>query len=436
MYEPFDENEEITEVQSRFPEKAEYVVSPDAALQAIGEALKNLDGFREKDLHVIRDVIRPLVPNTLPNLADGKILDHLSVSYKSIVNALGYVTAVSTLLGLHTRIDRIKHYYRLAVLPFLDLRLREKIQKLNKEKPFAWRMQKFAYDRVLHSLSRVVDNLVNLIALGWVFCPGIGEPDKRTGFYNRFVFGARCGFLDLGHFFNCAIISYVYGPEAAKERAESVEMAQRRVREMRWLEWMRQYSFLAPLTSFIWGYATSADTIEDRSSDWFGIRLGEKMRAHEDNGKIIEFFIAQWPSLVRGDMLGPEKESIFRKIYEIAKLIIQLLRYHLGSGGIFDITSYMQEFFADYGALDPNDEKILAPALLRETIDFYMNQYGSTEWHKFTSRGWEVVIPQKLWEQVVRDRLTQDKTKLNSVELPIRIQLDNGEKVAPYFREG
>jgi hypothetical protein len=436
MNEPLHENEEITEVQSRFPEKAEYVVSPDAALQAIGEALKSIDGFRAKDLQVIRDVVRPLVPEALLNVADAKILDQLSVSYKSIVNALGYVVAVSTLLGLHTRIGRINHYYRLAVLPFLDLRLREKVKKLNKEKPFAWRLQKFAYDRLLHSLGSVVDNLVNLIALGWVFCPGIGEPNKQTGFYNRFVFGAHCGFLDLGHFFNCAIISYVYGPEAAKERAESVEVAQRRVRERRWLEWVRQYSFLAPLSNFIWGYATSADTIEDRSSDWFGIRMGEKMRAHENNGKIIEFFITQWPHLVKGDVLGPEQERLPRRIYNIVKLIVQLLRHRLGSGGVFDIAKHLQKFFVDYGALDPNDEKIVAPALLQETIDFYMNKYGSTEWHKFTSRGWEVVIPQKLWEHVVRDKLTQDKTKLNSAEPPIRIQLDNGEKVTPYFREG
>jgi len=427
-------NEEIFDAQPRFPEKPEYVVSPQAALQAIQDTLAKTAGFRQQELYVVRDVIRPLVPGALDNLDAAKFLDNLSLSYKSIVNGAGYLTAVLTLLGLHTKIDRIDAYYRLAVLPFLDLRLREKIEKLNREKPAAWRLQKYIYDRVLHSLSSVVDNLAGLIALGWVFCPGIGEPDQKTGFYNRFVFGTRCGFLDLGHFFNCAVISYAYGPEIAKARAESIEISQRRVRELRWLEWMRQQNFFAPLANLIWGYATSADTIEDRSSDWFGIVLGQKMREHKNNGKIIEFFIKQWPHLVKDDVLGSKQQSLFRKIYEAMKLVFQLLRHRLGDGGVFDTQKYMQEFFANYGALAPRDAK-LPPDLLEETITFYMNKYGGAEWRKFTSRGWEVVIPQKLWELVAREQWTPDMKKLNETDLPVKIQLDNGEKVTPYFRE-
>jgi len=422
-------------VQSRFPEKAEYVVGPEAALQAIRTALAKVEGFREQDLHVVRDVIRALVPDTLDSVGENKFLDGLRLPYKSIVNCAGYLTAVSTLLGLHTRIDRMQQYYRLAVLPFLDLRLREKIAALSQQKPFGWRLQKVVYNRVLHSIGSVVDNLIHLIVLGWVFCPGIGEPDKKTGFYNRFVFGVRCGFLDLGHFFNCAALAFAYGPEAAKARAESVEISQRRVREKRWLEWMRQITFLAPLTNLFWSYAMSADTIEDRSSDWFGIMLGQKMRAHKNNDKIIEFFMAQWPHLVKGDVLGPEKQSFFRKLWDVIKLIAQMIRYRLGSGDVFDIAKYMQEFFADYGALDPADKNAVPPNLLEETIGFYMNQYGGNEWHRFTSRGWDVVIPQKLWEQVVRDKFATNMKQLDESELPIKIQLDNGEKVTPYFRE-
>lgn len=428
-------NEKISEVQSRFPEKVEYLVSPEAALQAIREALMQIQGFREKDLHVIRDVIRPLIPDSGNHAIAAKFLDELSLSYKALINFIGYLTAGMTLLRLHTRIDRINHYYRLAVLPFLDLRLREKIDTLAAEKPLAWRLQKFVYERVLRSLGNIVDNLVSLIALGWVFCPGIGEPDKNTGFYNRFVFGTRSGFLDLGHFFNCAVIAYVYGTEAAKARAESVEISQRRVHDMRWLVWMHESSLFAPLVNLIWAYGMSADTIEDRSSDWFGIALGQKIREHKNNGKIIEFFMAQWPHLVKGEVLGAENESIFRKIYDVIKMAIPLLRYRPGSGGGFDIAKYMQEFFANYGGLDPNDEKAVSHSLLKETVDFYMNKYGHAEWHKFTSRSWEVVIPQKLWEQVARDKLTPDMTKINGGELPFKVQLDNGEKVPPYFRE-
>jgi hypothetical protein len=435
MYEPAPDTEEISEVRYRFPEKVEYVVGPEAAVQAIAEALQKIEGFRSQDLHVIRDVVRPLAPDFLHNLLEAKMLERLAFSYQAIVNFAGYLTGVMTLFGLHAKLDPINHYYRLAVLPFIDLRLREKAEKLIEEKPFGWKLWKWLYGRVLHSIEQVVDNLVNLVVLGWVFCPGIGEPDKSTGFYNRFVFGARCGFLDLGHFFNCALISYLYGRDEAKKRAESVEVSQRKFRQKEWLQWMRQHKVLAPLATLFWGYAMSADTIEDRSSDWFGIELGEKMRAHKNNGKIIEFFIAKWPQLVKGDLLGAEKESVIRKTWTAIKLIAQVIRHRLGSGGWCDLVQEMKEFFAKHGALDPADTGAVPEGLLDETIQFYMDKYGGEEWHRFTSRGWEVVIPQKLWEQAVRDKLAPDTQALDKTALPIKIQLDNGEKVAPYFRE-
>jgi hypothetical protein len=64
-----------------------------------------------------------------------------------------------------------------------------------------------------------------------------------------------------------------------------------------------------------------------------------------------------------------------------------------------------------------------------------MDKYGGDEWHQFTSRGWDVVIPQKLWERVVRGKFVKNGEKLEDGALPIKIQLDNGEKVSPYFRE-
>ncbi|MDZ7292460.1 MAG: hypothetical protein ONB44_20365 [candidate division KSB1 bacterium] len=417
---------EISEVRLRFPERADYVIGPETAVQAIQKALDKIQGFREKDLHFIRDIVGPLVPNEFRSLMHTLQLTRASLSYRSIVRTAGYLTALATRLGLEKRLDMVKHYYRLAVLPFIDLMLREKIEKLGKEKPLGWRLQKFVYARLLHSIECTVDNLIGLIALGWTFCPGIGEPEMETGFYNRFVFGRRCGFLDLGHFFNCAIVAYLYGFEEAKKRGESTEIQQNRLRRKSWLVFLRKHKFLPLITDLLWGYATSADTIEDRASDWFGILLGQKMREYANNGKIIDFFMEQWPKLVKGEVLGPEEMSIFRKIYEAIKLIAASVRQRLGTGGRFDLTNYMKEFFIKHDAIDPKE---LPPELLEEIIRFYTEKYNSAEWDKYTAKEWEVVIPQELWEQVVRHKWTEAET-----ELPVKIQMkDKGQKVAPYF---
>jgi hypothetical protein len=282
----------------------------------------------------------------------------------------------------------------------------------------------------------VVDNFIHLLALGWTFNPGIGEPEKATGFYNRFVFGRRCGFLDLGHFFNCAIIAYLYGAEEAKQRGEEIEIRQRQWRSKEWLILLRKFKALSFLTDLFWGYATSADTIEDRSSDWFGIRLGIKMRAHANNGRIIDFFIEQWPKLVKGEVLGPEKLSVIRKIFAIIKLMIDSFRYRLGTGGRFDIHDYMKNFFKHRDAIDPENSEKVPAGIFDEIIHFYTEKYNSGEWSRYTARGWEVVIPQELWERVVRQNSKETDWTLADTGLPIKIQLkENGEKVAPYFRE-
>jgi len=428
--EPNQEAEVITEQRLRFPEKVEYVVSPEAAIEAIENALEKVRAFREKELYFIRDVVGPLAPSQFRELLSSIKLDKLSFSYHTIINATGYLTALATLLGLHRSVDTINHYYRLAVLPFLDLMLREKLEGIEKARPFAWRLQRFLLGRLLQSVARVVDNLIHLVTLGWTFCPGIGEPDKETGFYNRFVFGRRCGFLDLGHFFNCAIIAYLYGEAEAKRRAESVEVSQRKMREKEWLIKLRKQNFLPLVTNLLWGYATSADTIEDRSSDWFGIKLGAEMRQYGNNGKIIEFFIEKWPRLVRGKLLGDEDESVFRRVYEILKLVIDLIRYRLGTGGLFDLVGYMRAFFEKNDALDPKNENEVPPDVFNQVIEFYGKKYDSEEWARYATRGWQVVIPQELWEKVVRHKWSDD----GETELPVKIQLKgNGERVDPYF---
>jgi hypothetical protein len=145
--------------------------------------------------------------------------------------------------------------------------------------------------------------------------------------------------------------------------------------------------------------------------------------------------VSKWPQLVKGDLLETEKESAIQKFFAVLKLILQVLRHRLGSGGQFDISQEMKMFFEQNGAFDPADSAAVPPGLFDETIHFYMEKYGSDEWHKFTSRGWDVVIPQKLWERVVRDEFVKNGEHPKEGALPIKIQLDNGEKVSPYFRE-
>lgn len=419
------------QARPRFPEKIEYVISAEAASRAIENALQRIQGFREKDLLVFKDVIDVLSPPELRKVLSRLKLDHVSLSYQSIVRKAGYLTALATFLGLHKNLEIVRDYYRLAVLPLLELKLKDKVENLGKEKPFAWRIKKRLCAQLLRSLEHIVDNLMNLVALGWTFNPGIGEPDELTGFYNRYVFGRRCGFLDLGHFFNCAIVAYLYGPEEAKQRGENMELRQRQLRKKDWVKKLRQFEILSPLTDLFWGFASSADTIEDRSSDWFGILLGKQMREHGNNGKIIDYFVKSWPELVRENILGPEKTSTWRSIYDGIKSIFELLRHRVGTGARFDISSYMRDFFEKHGAIDPNNHAEVPMGLMEETLRFYIQKYNSDEWEKYAARQWQVVIPQDLWEQVVRDKWTKAETAL-----PIKIQLkDNGEKVEPYFRE-
>jgi hypothetical protein len=189
------------------------------------------------------------------------------------------------------------------------------------------------------------------------------------------------------------------------------------------------------VTDLFWGFATSADTIEDRSSDWFGILLGTKMREYGNNGRIVDFFVEKWPKLVKEEVLGAEKVSGWRRIYEVITSIIELIRYRIGTGAGFDLPGYMKDFFEKYGAVDPRNPDEVPPGLLEKTIRFYIEKYNSDEWDKYAARQWEVVIPQELWERVGRDKWTKAAWTQAETELPIKIQLNNGEKVEPYFRE-
>jgi len=67
--------------------------------------------------------------------------------------------------------------------------------------------------------------------------------------------------------------------------------------------------------------------------------------------------------------------------------------------------------------------------MLEDTITFYLEKYNSDKLEKYAARQWQVVIPQELWEQVVRDKWTEADTAL-----PIKIQLkDNGKRWSHIF---
>ncbi len=266
--------------------------------------------------------------------------------------------------------------------------------------------------------------------MAWTFCPGIGEPDKETGFFNRFVFCSNGGFVDLGHFFNCAVISYLYSPEVAHKRGEETEIRQRWLREKDWLVKMRERHILQMVTNFLWGYATSADTIEDRGSDYLGILLGEYMRNAGDNKKIIDYFVNLYPTLVYQTVkaMGKRKGTIGEFIDSMVMAFKNFFRV-VGSGKRIDIVKYMKDFFDEYDAIGPKDK--VPEGLFGSIIDFYAEKYSSDQWEAYACREWVGVIPQDLWEQVVRGR-----EKFKEKALPIKIQLKaTGQLVDPYEGE-
>jgi hypothetical protein len=421
-------NIEITEVESRFPEKAEYVISPGEALKAIHQALEDIKNYREDRLYIFRTIIGPLVPDSIRKKFEKSFLNNLSIAYPSLINAIGTFFSIPVLFKMEETNKNVRENYRFIVLPFLELQFEKKIKQLEKDKPFGWKIIRKFYQRNLDDISPLVNNLINLVALAWTFCPAIGEPEPETGYFNRFVFTSNGGFIDLGHFFNCAIIAYLYDEQEAERRAEATEFGQLQLREKNWLVKLRERNYLRLVTNILWGYATSADTIEDRSSDKFGIALGMDMRNERGNKLLMEYFIELYTQMLRKSFKVFKKQSKLQEIIETITIFFKNLFYTLRKSVTFDIEKYMKNFLDDYDAIDPDDRSVVPPELFKSTIDFYTEKYSSKDWKEYTCPDWHVVIPQDLWEQVVKQR-----KKFQQKLLPIKIQLKNGKQVDPYF---
>jgi len=414
-----------------FPVDIETVISPQEALKAIHQAIEQIKGYRDSRLYVFEKFIGPLVPEDIRQYFEKFHLNRVSIAYPSLINSFGNTLNFFTLFNLNEDIESIRENQRFIILPYMELRLKKKIERLEKERPFGWRLNRFIYQKNLDRLVPLVDNLMHLISLAWTFCPGIGEPEKATGFFNRFVFTCNGGFIDLGHFYNCAIIAYLYGTTEATRRGEATEVKQRWLRERPWLVKMQERNILRLITNLLWGYATSADTIEDRASDQLGILLGQAMRDYRRNGELIEYFIELYPQLVKEAFLDYKKKSIFTKIWDIITSLLGNLYYLLQSTGVYGILHHMLRFFEEYDAIDPNDSDVVPKGLFKSIVDFYTAKYESQEWDKFTNKEWQVVIPQDLWERVVRGR-----EKFGRKTLPIKIQLKaTGQLVDPYEGE-
>jgi hypothetical protein len=147
-------------------------------------------------------------------------------------------------------------------------------------------------------------------------------------------------------------------------------------RENKWLLEMRKRGLFDMLTSFFWGFATSADTIEDRSSDHFGILLGNYLRNLGDNGKIIDYFMELYPTLVYDTVkkLGKRKSTI-GEIVDTVVIFFRLLGRVVGNGKKADILGYMKKFFSEYDAIDPKDGNLVPRGLAESIVKFYEEKY-------------------------------------------------------------
>lgn len=425
----------ISDRRDRFPEKREYFVSAEQALEAMQRTLAQMKDFREQDVHVLRDVLWPLLPARARRFFRCVKPEQVTIAYTDMVNRLGRMAALLTLWNVPDALEIVQQYHRFAVLPFVELTLREKYRALENAQSFKQKIWRYVYGRILEGLSGAVDNLVHLVVLAWTFAPGIGEPDEETGFYNRYVLGRYCGILDLGHFFNCAAVAYLYGEEEGKKRGEQIERRQRWLREQKWLaDWRKQKEgrLGRVFADFLWGFAASADTIEDRSSNWFGIQLGRQMRAFKKNERIIEYFMRAWPRMVRSKIIrGAKKASRWREAWADLQMIAAVWRQVWNHGGAFDIEGFMRKFFEEHHAFAPEEVEKLAPGLLAEIIETYRKLYDSERGEDYAAKKWEIVFPQDLWEKVVRVGWNGKATAL-----PVKVQLKhNGDKVEPYFRE-
>ena len=116
------------------------------------------------------------------------------------------------------------------------------------------------------------------------------------------------------------------------------------------------------------------------------------------------------------------------QLVELITLFFKNIFYTFHTGSSFDMYGYMKNFFDDYDAIDPNDRSVVPQGLIEDTIDFYTEKYFSEDWKDYTCPDWQAVIPQDLWEQVVRKR-----ENFQQQLLPIKIQLKDGKRVDPYF---
>ena len=418
----------IGDIEIAFPERTKYVISPQAALEAIHEAIKQIKGYREQRLYIFENLIGPLVPENIRRFFSKFRLDKFSIDYSTLIDRAGKLISILVLFGLDERIDIVKENHRFIILPFIELKVRKKIENLEQTKPLGWKSECKFFQKYVDAITPIVDNMMNLVVLAWTFCPGIGEPEMTTGFYNRFVFTGNGGFIDLGHFFNCALIAYLYGEEEALKRGEATEVGQRFLREKKWLTKMQERHLLQIITNMLWGYATSTDTIEDRSSDKFGIMLGKHMRDTHHNGKAIDYFVEMFPKFIKRAMEPDKNET---KISQIMNAIVMFLAktfYRVKKGATVDIEKYMNDFFEEYDAIDPNDSSVVPKFLFQDVIEFYSDKYGGPDWNAYTNKEWQVIIPQDLWERVVRGR-----RRFGEKAMPIKIQLkDSGRLVEPY----
>ncbi len=413
------------ESKSRFPERVEYIISPEEALLIIHQTLAQIRNFRNERLYIFKTFIGPLVPDGIRNMLEKMQLNNFSIAYPALIQGMGNIANAMLMLDWEKKVKSVAENYRMVVLPYLELQFQNKVEDLKKNRPFGWRIICKFYKRNLDDISPLVDNLINLIALAWTFCPAIGEPEKETGYFNRFVFTGNGGFIDLGHFFNCAIIAYLYDTALANSRAEATEIQQRKMREKKWLVKMREKNYFRLITNLLWGYATSADTIEDRASDKLGTQLGNSIRHHHDNEKLLEYYIGFHSGMIKKSFSTARRSSKFRRLFEMVSIFFKNMFYTSHRSSVYDIENHMKIFFDAYDAIDPVK---IPEDLLEQIVHFYTEKYFGENWDQYTCKDWHAVIPQDLWERVVRGR-----EKFGQREIPIKIQLkDTGEMIDPY----
>jgi len=156
--------------------------------------------------------------------------------------------------------------------------------------------------------------------------------------------------------------------------------------------------------------------------------LGEAMRNHQDNEKIIEYYMALYPKLIRKKLQFFGGRSIISNMMETFTLMIKNIFHTMRRSSVFDIVKYMRDFLEEYDAIDLRDRSVNREDLIKSTIGFYTDKYFSEQWDDYTCKDWCAVIPQDLWEQIVRGR-----TKFQPLSLPIKIQVKaTGALVDPY----